>query len=234
MNTPLNKRYWKEVSVVKQDDGFAILLDTRPLKTPKKAPFLLPNESLALGVAAEWAAVSGKINPSVMHLTRCANATIDHVSKNAAAVADFLAEYGGTDLLCYRAEAPEKLVERQTAGWDPLLLWVKENHDVNLRVTVGIRHIAQPAKALEKMRALLGQFDPWRLTAMHDLVTICGSLVLALAITKGKISAQEAWNLSRIDENWQAEQWGEDDEAASAAARKCADLHKATDLFFMA
>ena len=230
MNTPLNKRFWKEVSVVRKDDGFAVFLDNRPLKTPTKAPLLAPTEALAEAIADEWRAVEEKIDPRTMHLTRCANATIDKVRNEHGAVAAMLAEYGATDLLCYRAESPESLAKRQQEAWDPLLEWLENTHGVVLNVTSGVMHIAQPEEGQEKLRRIVRDFDPWRMTALHDLVTISGSLVLALATVEGHLTPSASWELSRIDDKWQEEQWGTDDEARAAAEVKFQDYCKAARL----
>ncbi len=229
-NTPLNKRFWKTVATRPEQDGFAILLDDRPLKTPLKAPLLAPTQALAEGIAAEWDAVEDKIDPRRMHLTRCANATIDKVMRERDSVARMLAEYGGTDLLCYRAESPEGLVKRQAAAWDPLLQWMREVHGVELHPVSGIMYVAQPEEGQKKLLEKVQTFAPWELTAFHDLVTISGSLVLALAVVEGFLTPEEAWEASRVDEKWQEELWGVDDEAAEAAALKKADFLKAARL----
>ncbi len=230
MNVPLKKRFWKDVTVQPEGTGYAVFLDNRQLKTPKKSSLLLPNKALADGVAAEWDAIEGKINPLAMHLTRCANATIDKVVFEREAVGDMLTEYGGTDLLCYRAETPAALVERQAAAWDPLLDWAAQTFDARLLTAEGVMHIPQPPEAIENLRAAVQEHSAWEMTALHDLVTISGSLVLGLAVSKGHIAGQDAWPLSRIDETWQEEFWGVDDEATEMAANKRSDFLKAEHL----
>lgn len=230
MNTPLQKRFWKDVSVRSEAHGFGIFLDDRQLKTPLKSSLLAPTQAIADGIAAEWDAVEGKINPSKMHLTRCANATIDKVVREHGAVAAMLAEYGGTDLLCYRAESPDGLVARQDAAWDPMLSWISTQYGVDLVVVSGVMHHKQPEAGQVKLRELVLAFDPWRLTAVHDLVTISGSLVLGLAVAHGYMSAEEVWPLSRVDEDWQEEQWGVDEDAAIQVALKREDFLKAAHL----
>lgn len=230
MNTPLQKRFWKDVSVRPERFGYGIYLDERQLKTPLKSSLLAPTQAIADGIAAEWDGVEGKIEPLKMHLTRCANATIDKVVHEHGAVAAMLAEYGATDLLCYRSEAPMELVARQATAWDPMLAWIAERHSVNLLVTAGVMHKAQPEDSLKRLLDLTLAFDPWRLTAFHDLVTISGSLVLALAVSDGYMSAVDVWPLSRIDETWQEEQWGVDEDATKEADIKRSDFLKAAHL----
>lgn len=229
MNTPLNKRFWDAVSVREDGDGFAVFLDERQLKTPAKASLIVPTKALADGVAAEWDAVEGEIQPLKMHLTRCANATIDKVAHERVAVAAMLAEYGGTDLICYRANSPEELIARQAEAWDPLLEWAAAQ-GAPLTATTGVMFTQQPENSLKRLGEMLLEFDPWRMTAMHDLVTISGSLVLALAVTEKHLSAAEIWPLSRIDETWQEEQWGPDEEATKHAELKRGDFLKAAHL----
>jgi len=230
MNTALQKRFWKEVSVRPEEAGFGIYLDGKQLKTPLKASLLAPTQAVADGIAAEWDAVDEKIDPLTMHLTRCANATIDKVVVEHDAVAGLLSEYGGTDLLCYRADGPVELVRRQSAAWDPMLSWIKDVHGISLFTTTGVMHVVQPEDGQKRLQEWTRSFDPWRLTALHDLVTISGSLVLALAITEKHLSAEQVWPLSRIDETWQEEQWGVDEDAAQGAELKRADFLKAAKL----
>lgn len=231
MNVPLQKRFWAEVSVSKEAAGYGIYLDGKQLKTPLKSSLLAPTQAVADGIAAEWDGVKDKINPLEMHLTRCANATIDKVVNEHGAVAAMLSEYGGTDMLCYRAENPSELVARQSAAWDPLLAWIAEVHDVHLSATTGVMHIPQPSDSLARLQKMTAAFDPWRLTAFHDLVTISGSLILAFAVAYRHLPACDVWGLSRVDEHWQEEQWGEDEDASKSAAVKQSDFMKAAKLF---
>ena len=223
------KRFWKEVSVLPRGEGFGIALDGKEMKTPLKASLIVPTRAYADGIAAEWDAVEGEIKPLTMHLTRAANATIDSVIEKRAAVADMLAEYGGTDLICYRAEAPSELIERQVTAWQPLLDWA-ETLGAPLVPTKGVMFVAQPEDSLKRLRDIVHGFDAWRLTALHDLVTISGSLIIGLAVAKGHMTGAAAWPLSRIDEDWQIEQWGEDEDATRLAKSKRADFLKAEHL----
>lgn len=214
------KRFWKTASVAPEGTGFAVLLDARPVRTPAKTALLLPTRELAELIAAEWDAQSGEVRPDTMPATRMANSAIDKVRPQFAEVAEMLAEYAGSDLLCYRAEAPEALIARQAAGWDPLLDWAANTHAAPLIVTKGVVHVAQPADSLATLRAALFDQTEFQLAALHDLIAITGSLVLGLAVAEGRIDAEEAFDLSRIDEHWQAEQWGTDEDAAEIEAAK--------------
>jgi chaperone required for assembly of F1-ATPase len=182
-------------------------------------------------VAAEWQAQTGTVNPATMPFTRTANSAIDTVVPQHQAVVDMLAAYGGTDLLCYRATGPAELVARQAAAWDPLLDWSATALGAPLRTTAGVMHVDQPPASLVTLTAAVDALSDFQLAAFHDLVAISGSLVLALAVTRDRLTVEEAWALSRIDEAWQIEQWGDDEEAAELAARKRADFLQA-DRFF--
>jgi chaperone required for assembly of F1-ATPase len=214
------KRFWSEVAVVPEGKGFAVTLDGRPVRTPLKAPLTVPTRGFAEQVAKEWAEQEGEIKPVAMPATRLANAAIDKVAVQRGEVIDLLAAYGGSDLLCYRAEGPDTLVARQRAGWDPLLAWAAEALGADLATGSGIMPVAQAAADLERLREPLDAMDDFTLAAFHDLVVLSGSLLLALAVAEGRLSAEEAWGLSRLDEDFQIEQWGEDEEAAEVAARR--------------
>lgn len=217
------KRFWAEARAVEGAGGWGVALDGRMVRTPAKAPLRLPSEALARAVAAEWQAVEGEVRPALMPLTRLANSGQDKVAPQFAAVAASVADYGGTDLLCYRAEAPAELAARQAAGWDPLLEWAASALGAPLGVTRGLMPLAQPAASLAALAARVAGFSPHELAALHDLVAIPGSLVLGLAVAEGRLAAGEAFALSRIDEVWQAELWGADAEAAESEALKRAD-----------
>jgi len=214
------KRFWKTVTVEAQDDGFTIRLDARPVRTPSGLPLMVPTRALANRIAAEWDAQEGQIDPGVMPATRMANSAIEKVRPQQDAVAGLLADYAETDLLCYRAERPEALVERQTDRWDPLLRWAAERFDAPLRVAKGIMPVDQSDEVLARLTAPMGNMTDFQMVAFHDLVSLSGSFVLALAVTEGRLDPDSAWDLSRLDEDWQAEQWGDDEEAQEMAATK--------------
>ena len=207
------KRFWKAASVVVAEGGHTVHLDGRPVKTPAKAALIVPTDAMAAAIAAEWDAQEKEVDPLTMPLTRGANAAIDKVGLQRAEVIAMLAEYGDSDLLCYRAAGPDSLVQRQTEAWDPWLAWAGDSLGARLRVGEGVMHVPQDAAALARLRAALEEMDAFALAAAHDLISLSGSLVLALAVMRDALPAQEAWLLSRLDEHWQAEQWGEDDEA---------------------
>ncbi len=231
MSTWAARRFWTTASAVPVDGGFAVHLDARPVRTPLKAPLVLPTQALAEVVAAEWQAQAGKVDPTTMPFTRTANSAIDTVTRQFDAVARMLSEYGGSDLLCYRAEGPDELIALQSQGWDPLLEWAATALGAPLRMTTGVVHVAQPEASLETLHQQVAGLNAFRLAAFHDLVAISGSLILALAVVHRRITVEEAWQLSRIDEDWQISQWGEDEEAAAVAGLKQGALRHA-DRFY--
>lgn len=225
------KRFWQAATAVPCDGGFAVALDGRLVKTPAHTLLAVPTQALAEVIAAEWDAQQGQIRPEAMPATRAANSALDKVAPQFAAVADMLAEYGGSDLLCYRADGPATLVARQAAAWDPLLDWAAAHYGARLTVTAGVVHVAQPAETLAALRAAVHRCTPFELAALHDLVAISGSLILGLAVTEARLTAEEAFALSRIDEHWQNEQWGVDDEAAALEAIKHQALRDAARFY---
>ncbi|RXV64808.1 ATPase [Roseovarius sp. A46] len=221
------KRFWNAAEVAEAGGGFGVRLDGRAVRTPAKAELVVPTQALAREIAAEWDAQEGEIVPATMPLTRAANAAIDRVAREQAAVAAMLAEYGSSDLLCYRAESPAELVARQAEAWDPLLDWAESVFSARLRTTSGVMHVTQDAAALERLHAEVRLLDIWALTAFHDLVCLSGSLVIGLAALRDQAPLEALWRASRIDESWQQEQWGSDEEAEAVARKKECDFFNA-------
>ena len=214
------RRFWQAAAPRPCADGWEVVLDDRPLHTPGKQPLILPTEALAGALAAEWDAQGDIVDPHIMPLTRAANSALEKVAPNFDSVAAMLAEYGGTDLLSYRAAAPADLVRRQAEGWDPLLDWAAADLGARLLLAEGVMPVAQEPQAMARLHDLLLGLDIFGLTALHDLVVLPGSLILGLAVIRGRITGAEAFALSRIDEDFQAEQWGRDDEANDAAENR--------------
>lgn len=225
------KRFWKQATAEACDGGFCVKLDGRAVKTPAKRPLVVPTLAMAQAIAAEWDAQEGLVNPETMPVTRAANSALDKVAVQFDEVAGLLAAYGETDLLCYRATGPEALIARQAAGWDPILHWAAQELGAPLHVTAGVVPIDQPGESIARLTALVRGFTAFELAAVHDLIAISGSLLLGLAVARQQISVKQAWDLSRIDESWQNEQWGIDDDAAELEAFKQSALEQA-DRFF--
>lgn len=222
------KRFWTDTVVIPAEGGFTVTLDDRPLRTPQKAPLVLPTRPLAEAVAAEWAAQEGEIRPETMPFTRTSNSAIDKVAVQHDEVAALLAAYGETDLVCYRAEGPDGLVARQADAWDPVLDWAAQSLGVRLVPVAGIIPAPQDPDALERLSALTQALAPFELAAFHDLVSLSGSLLLGFAAIHGAKTPEELWQVSRIDEQWQEDQWGADDEATKhTLLKKQAFLHAA-------
>ena len=215
------KRFYADVSV---DDAGGIRLDGRPVRTPGRALLELPTPALAEAVAAEWRAQGDTMDPATMRLTGLANAAIDQVAPDPARfAAATLNAYAETDLLLYRADAPEPLVARQAAGWDPILAQASARYDVGFTIATGIVHRAQPAATVARLQAAVNALDPFRMTALQPLVTIGGSLIVALGVVDGTLGSDDGWAATRVDEDWQAEQWGEDALALAARDARHAD-----------
>ncbi|MDA5193087.1 ATP12 family chaperone protein [Govanella unica] len=219
------KRFYKDVSLQAEADGHAVLLDGRSIKTPAKAGLVLPTAALAEGIADEWRAQGEEIISDSMPLTRLANSVIDGVRTRQTDIEDEMVRYGGTDLVCYWAEHPQSLVERQARGWQPLIDWINTRHGVRLETTAGIIHRAQDVEAMARLRALVEDIgDPWHLGPLHMITTSMGSVVIALALYDGRIDADTAFALGELDEAHQREFWGEDAEATLRRERLLADV----------
>lgn len=214
------KRFWKEAKVVPEGGGFAIRLDDRPVRTPAKAPLVVPTAPLAEAVAAEWDTQNGIIKPETMPMTRSANAAIDKVAPNVPGVVEEIAGYGATDHLCYRAEGPADLIQRQSVAWDPLVEWAHRTYGAKLTVTAGVMHVPQPPQSVQRLRQEVAALGPFTLTALHDLVSLSGSLIIGLRALHEDADIDMLWQMSRIDEDWQAEKWGLDEDAAVTATEK--------------
>jgi chaperone required for assembly of F1-ATPase len=222
------KRFWTEERVEAAEGGFVVLLDARVVNTPGKQRLVLPTRALAEAVAAEWAAQEGAVKPETMPMTRTANSALEKVAPQRIEVADMLASYGGTDLLCYRAERPQELIDRQAATWDPLIAWAEGRYGVVFRQATGVMPVDQPAQTVARLTEVVRGLDAFALAGFHDLVALSGSLILGLGVLEETIDVTEAWAASRVDETWQVEQWGHDEEAdrmteVKAAAFRAAD-----------
>jgi chaperone required for assembly of F1-ATPase len=228
------KRFWKAASVVQARGGFAVELDGRGVKTPAKQALLLPTLAMAEAVAVEWDAQVDIINPNTMPVTKTANAAIDKVTVQHGEVADMLAAYGDSDLLCYRADAPEELVERQNEQWNPMLDWADEVMGARLLPRTGVMHSPQDPAATAVLSQRTHALSPFELAAFHDLVSLSGSLVLGFAAALNARPADALWKISRLDELWQEEQWGEDEDATSLALIKRAAFLHAVRMFHFA
>lgn len=211
------KVFWSEVSVAQSANGFTILLDERGLKTPLKAVLEVPTEKLALVIADEWRGLEKEVDPQKLPMTKLANSAIDNVAVQFEPIIEMLAEYAVTDLLCYRTTSPVGLADRQEQIWQPLLLWFEKNHGVTLNVGSGVMPITQSADVLGRCRGLLETYSNFELAAVYDLISLSGSFVIGLATADEYLTVSDGWSASRIDEDWQIQEWGDDEVARSLA-----------------
>ncbi len=205
------KRFWTVADAEPTADGWAVVLDGRPVRTPKRAALVLPSAALAQAIAAEWAAVEDEIRPGAMPLTGIANAAVDIVAADPHGFAASLAAYGESDLTCYRADGPQPLVARQVAAWEPPLKAVEARHGLVFRRTAGVMHVPQPAETVSRLHGMLTGLTPWKLAPLQPLVTLSGSVVLGLSVLEGLLEAEAAFQAAHLDDLWQAEQWGTDE-----------------------
>jgi chaperone required for assembly of F1-ATPase len=218
------KRFWKEVKVARAEVGWTISLDGRPVRTPARAPLIVPTQALANAIADEWRSVGEAIDPRALPLTGLANAAIDRIAPAREAFAEGLASYAEADLACYRAEGPSGLVARQEKEWDALLAWARRRFDVDFVTTSGLMHVEQPTETVRQLGHRLGMLNPFQLAGLSPLITIGGSLVAALAVLEKAITPEQAWDAVSIDERWQLERWGSDDDAEAALETRRRDF----------
>src|SRR6266478_996232 len=228
-HAPRRRRFYARAGVVEATDGFAITLDDKPVRTPSGRPLVAPNREIADGIVAEWDAQQEIIDPLTMPLTRFANTVIDAVVDRVEAVADDVAKYFGSDLLFYRAGHPEALVAREAAHWDPIVFWAADALGAHFILAEGIVHVRQPDSAITAVRAALPT-NPWSIAALHVVTTLTGSALLALALMRGVIDQDQAWAAAHVDEDWNIEQWGGDEEVATRRAARLVDFRAAATI----
>jgi chaperone required for assembly of F1-ATPase len=221
---PPMKRFYKDAAATPVEGGWQIALDARPVKTPARANLIVPNEALGEAIVQEWRLQDEEIDPRSMPLTGLANAAVDRVAPDPTAFAQGLARYGESDLLCYRAEGPAALVARQAETWDPLLAWARHRYDIDFEVAVGIIHRPQPTETLDRLARAVAARNAFQLAALSPLVTVSGSLVIALALAEAAVDVDDGWAAATLDEQWQIEQWGEDPEAVAMLASRRQDF----------
>jgi chaperone required for assembly of F1-ATPase len=224
--TPQRKRFYKEAGVTAAEGGFAVTLDGRPIRTPSSRQVVIPSRALAEAVAGEWAAQAETIDPVTMPLTRIANSVVEGVVDRVELVSEDLAKYLQSDLLFYRAGHPEGLVAREAAHWDSVLFWAAETLGAHFILSEGIMPVRQPDEAVAAARAALPG-DAWSVAALHVVTTLTGSALLALALAHGVRDADQVWAAAHVDEDWNADQWGVDEEAAARRAARLRDFEAA-------
>lgn len=225
----LPKRFYKDVTVAKEEGDFAIHLDGRPVRTPARAPMRVPSRGVAEALAAEWSGQGDRIDPATMPLTRLVNTALDGVANEREATANDIAKFAGSDLLCYRAEGPERLVDRQTGSWDPIVAWAEKRLGVRFHLAASVMPVDQDPAAVPALRAALPD-AVLPLAALHTITTLTGSALLALALYDRHLTPDEAWNAAHIDEDWEIELWGEDAEAVARRAFRRSEFDTAVKL----
>ena len=224
----LPKRFWREVGVAERGGGFAVTLDGRVARTPHRNELALPSRPLADAAMAEWRALGEEIDPSRMPLTRLANAAIDAVARAPEPVAAEIVKYAGSDLICYREASKERLASRQTAHWDPPLAFMEQAYGARFRLAAGVVFVEQPPEALEAVEHAVGEWkEPLCLAALHSATTLTGSAILALALAAGRLTPDAAWAAAHVDEDYQIELWGEDEEASLRRSARRAEFDAA-------
>jgi chaperone required for assembly of F1-ATPase len=224
--TPRRKRFYARAGVAEAPDGFSVVLDDKPIRTPSGRAVAAPSLQIAEGIAAEWEAQQEFIDPMTMPLTRLANSVVNGVVDQVDAVAEDVAKYFGSDLLFYRAGSPEALVAREAEHWDPVLFWAADTLGAHFILAEGIVHVRQPDAAVAAARAALPK-DAWSVAALHVVTTLTGSALLALALLRGRLDPDQVWKAAHVDEDWNIEKWGVDEEVAARRAARLVDFRAA-------
>jgi chaperone required for assembly of F1-ATPase len=227
--TPQRKRFYTSAGVAEAEDGFSITLDGKPIKTPSGKVVVAPRQEIAEAIAAEWQAQGETINPLTMPLTRFANSVVEAVVERTDTVTDDVAKYLGTDLLFYRAGHPEALIAKESAHWDPIVFWAAETLGAHFMLSEGILHIHQPDTAIAAARAAFPK-NPWSIAALHVVTTLTGSALLALALSHGVRDPDQIWAAAHVDEDWNIEKWGIDEEVAARRASRLVDFRAAVQI----
>ena len=218
------KKTWTKVSIKKSNGYFEVFLDEKRILTPESNKIVLPTKTLALAIATEWDSQKDVINKKAMPFNALVNSTIDNVSSNFHQFIEKLIDYADTEAICYRAESPKELVSSQSEKWDPLLKWLKTEFEINLELRAGIKYEPQSTLELEKFRPLLTGYDSFKLTSLYNLVALSGSLVISLAVLRGNLTAEKGWEIALLEENWQREKWGQDEESIQHYENKLAEF----------
>lgn len=231
MRTPLPKRFYKQAGVAEEGEGFAVQLDGKPVRTPGRNLLALPTQAAARLVADEFEAQGETIDPVTMPALRLVNTAIDGVASDPQAVLEDIVRFASSDMLCYRADGPQGLIERQNAHWDPVLDWAQTAVGARLNLAEGVMHIEQPRESIAVLGAWLARRnDPFRLAALHVMTSLTGSALLALAVEAGELDADAAWLAAHVDEDWQIEHWGQDAEAVARRSQRHRDFSAAANL----
>jgi len=226
---PRRKRFYAHAGVVEGADGFAITLDDKPIRTPSGRQVVVPVRAIADAIVAEWQAQKEFIDPLTMPMTRFANSVVDAVVERVEAVTSDIAKYFQSDLLFYRAGHPAALVAREAAHWDPLLFWAADTLGAHFIIAEGIVNVRQPDSAIAAARAALPT-DPWSVAALHVVTTLTGSALLALALERGVLDQDRVWAAAHVDEDWNIEKWGADEEVAARRAARLVDFRAAATI----
>jgi chaperone required for assembly of F1-ATPase len=223
------KRVYEKVTVTEGDDGFSVNLDGRPVRSPARRVLNIPNRSLADAVAAEWDSQSETVDPRAMPMMSLLATAMDRVEPQRDLVIATIAGYGESDMLCYRAEAPADLVQRQIQTWEPLLDWCADSFGARLRATTGIMPVRQDPAAVKVIRDVVSGYEDFPMTALHELTAVSGSVVIGLAIAEGRVGAEEGVAAAQLDEVFQLERNGEEEEAMERLANMRRDLLAAAE-----
>ena len=222
------KRFYSSVAVSNTDDGWIIELDGRAIRTPGQRVIVLPTKAAAQSVADEFSAQKEFVQLATMPLYRLVNTAVDGVADDPQAVVEDIMRFAATDMILYRADAPERLVALQSEVWDPLLEWARRELGARFFLAEGVMHVEQPKESIAAVGFHLRQnADPLRIAALHVITSISGSALIALALEVGELDFVQAWTAAHVDEDWNNSLWGEDAEAKARRDFRQRDMEAA-------
>lgn len=227
MRRELPRRFYKAAAAAVHESGYALHLDGKPVRSPARRLLVVSSAAVAEALAAEWDRQGDRIDPSTMPFTRIVNAAIDHVTGAPDAVRAEIVKYAGSDLICYRAETPPGLVAAQNAAWNPLVTWARTELGAPLILVSGVMHVPQPEIATAGIARAVAGYEGLRLAALSTVTTVTGSTIIALAVARGRLQAEEAWRAALVDEDWQISQWGRDEAAMAVRELRWREMRAA-------
>ena len=218
------KRFYKNVSYTQTDAGWIVALDGRPLKTQGGQPQIVPSEPLARMLAREWNAQGETIDPAGFRARDMTDYAIDVVTQDSDLIVDKLLGYAQTDTLCYRAEPEDALFRRQQEMWEPIVARLEAREAIRLHRISGVVHRPQPEQSLSVLREVLTSLDPFRLAALEQTTSLAASLCIGLSALESEADGEALWDAANLEEDWQADLWGRDEEAQERRARRQSDF----------
>ena len=221
------KKFWKIVQVKKKlKNSFEILLDKRILKTPMQKDLIFSNYKIAKETALEWDIDEKEINTENMVFYGLISTAIDKISNDKVSYIENVLGFINTDLICYRADGPNELVDLQNNSWNPIISFIKKYIDVELKFFIGVMPSKQSLDIFNRLKTLINSFSDIEISALHRMTNLTGSIFISICILKGDVLKNEAFELSFLDELYQAKNWGIEEESLDKRDKIAKELNR--------